>query len=53
MIDELAYGSAPKVVGQEVKGLAALGYESEAVVLKKGYAKTYNFHLHSFRFIMS
>lgn len=45
MIDELASGSAPKLIGQEVKGLASLGYESEAVVLKKGYAQTYGFHL--------
>ena len=45
MIDELAPGSAPKVVGQEVKGLVTLGYDSEAIVLKKGYAQTYNSHL--------
>jgi glycosyltransferase involved in cell wall biosynthesis len=46
LIDQLAPGSAPKVVGQEVKGLKTLGYDCEAIVLKKGYAKTYNFHLY-------
>jgi len=45
LIDELAFGSAPKVVGQEVKGLRSLGYHTEAIVLKKGYSQTYNFHL--------
>jgi len=45
MIDELASGSAPKVIGQQVKGLAALGHKSEALVLKMGYDKTYDFHL--------
>lgn len=45
LIDELASGSAPKMVGQEVKGLKSLGHDAEAVVMKKGFSSTYNFHL--------
>lgn len=44
MIDELASGSAPKLIGQEVRGLHALCYGSEAIVIRKGYAHTYNSH---------
>ncbi len=45
MIDELVSGSSPKTVGQAVKGLASLGYKSEAIIFKKGSDQAYNFHL--------
>lgn len=45
MADELAPGSMPKIVGQEVRGLRSLGYDAEAVVIKSGYSSTYDYHL--------
>jgi glycosyltransferase involved in cell wall biosynthesis len=45
MIDSLVPGSAPKIVGQEVRGLRALGYDAEAILLKSGYPPAYSFHL--------
>jgi glycosyltransferase involved in cell wall biosynthesis len=45
MADELAPGSMPKMVGQEVRGLASLGYDAEAVVMKSGYPSAYSYHL--------
>ncbi len=45
MIDELVSGSAPKMVGQEVRGLSSLGHNAEAVVIKSGYSPTYSYHL--------
>ncbi len=45
MIDQLAPGSAPKLVGQEVRGLRGLGHSSDAIVLKRGYDQTYRYHL--------
>lgn len=45
IIDRLASGSAPKVIGQEVRALKRLGHESESLVLKGGYSPVYNFHM--------
>ena len=50
LIDELAPGSAPKVIGQTCKGLEKLGHWCEALVLidaKKGneVSSVYSFHL--------
>ncbi len=50
LADEIAPGSAPKLIGQQVKALRRLGHECEAVVIiDKGYRRkfpdVYNFHL--------
>lgn len=50
LADELAPGSAPKIIGQSVKNLNAIGHQSEAlVIVDKGYAEkfpaVYNYHL--------
>ena len=46
MIDFIAPGSAPKAIGQEVRGLRNLGHDASSIVLKNGgYSKTYNFHM--------
>ena len=47
LIDELAPGSAPKVVGQTVKGLTKLGHKCDTYVLIDNgkMDKTFNFHL--------
>jgi glycosyltransferase involved in cell wall biosynthesis len=50
LVDELAPGSAPKIIGQSVKNLQQLGHYSEAlVIVDKGYAERfpgiYNYHL--------
>lgn len=45
LIDQLVSGSAPKTVGQEVRGLSRLGYKSEAIVIKNGFDTTYQSHL--------
>lgn len=50
LIDELAAGSAPKVIGQSVRGLEKLGHVCEAIVLidnqrQKELKEVYNFHL--------
>jgi len=50
LIDELAPGSAPKVIGQTYKGLEKLGHQCEAIVLidaKKGdeVSSVYSYHL--------
>jgi glycosyltransferase involved in cell wall biosynthesis len=49
IIDRLASGSAPKVIGQEVRGLRGLGHEAESLVLKGGYSPVYNFHMEGIR----
>lgn len=50
LIDELAPGSAPKVIGQTIKGLSKLGYECEGLVLVNNsfqdrFPEIYNYHL--------
>lgn len=50
LIDELAPGSAPKVIGQTCKGLENLGHKCEALVLinndqKQKVSETYEYHL--------
>lgn len=50
LIDELAPGSAPKVIGQTYKGLERLGHQCEAIALidaKEGseVSSVYNIHL--------
>lgn len=45
LIDRLAPGSAPKAIGQAVRGLRELGHDCEAVVIRGGYTPTYDFHL--------
>lgn len=50
LIDELAPGSAPKVIGQTYKGLEKLGHKCEALVLidnrqQEKFSDIYNFHL--------
>jgi glycosyltransferase involved in cell wall biosynthesis len=45
MMDQLVAGSAPKMVGQEVRGLSDLGYRAEALVIKSGYSPIYSYHL--------
>lgn len=49
IIDQLASGSAPKVIGQEVRGLKRLGHEAESLVLKGGYSSVYDFHMEGVR----
>ena len=49
-MDELAPGSAPKIMGQEVRGLRALGHECEAVsIIERDYPRrfpsVYDYHL--------
>jgi glycosyltransferase involved in cell wall biosynthesis len=45
MIDYIAPGSAPKAIGQEVKGLKKLGHDVSSLVIKGGYSEHYQFHL--------
>jgi len=52
LVDELAPGSAPKLIGQPIKELKKLGIESEALVLidngkYKKFPEIYNYHLNS------
>lgn len=50
LVDEIAPGSAPKLIGQPIKGLRQLGHEAEALILVKKsyqekYREVYNHHL--------
>lgn len=50
LIDELAPGSAPKLIGQSVKGLKKLGHICDGLVLvdnkkQKKFPEVYNYHL--------
>ncbi|MEM2141527.1 glycosyltransferase [Nitrososphaera sp.] len=49
IIDEIASGSAPKIIGQEVRALQRLGHDTESLVLKGGYSPVYNFHMEGVR----
>ncbi len=42
LVDEIAPGSAPKILGQTVKGLRSLGYKCEVIVMVgKDYHKKF------------
>ncbi|RKY33482.1 MAG: hypothetical protein DRP68_02195 [Candidatus Omnitrophota bacterium] len=50
LVDEIAPGSAPKILGQTVQGLSSLGHSCEALVIVerdyyKEFSEIYNFHL--------
>ena len=50
MADEIAPGSAPKIIGQEVRGLRALGHECEGIaIIRRDYWQrfpdVYDYHL--------
>lgn len=50
LIDELAPGSAPKLIGQAIRGLNRLGHTCEALILVDNkladrYPEIYNYHL--------
>ncbi|MCM8782374.1 MAG: glycosyltransferase [Candidatus Omnitrophica bacterium] len=50
LADELAPGSAPKLIGQPIKGLSSLGHNCEAVILidngiRKKFPEIYDYHL--------
>ncbi len=50
LIDELAPGSAPKIIGQSIRGLKKMGHDCEALVLidnglYRRFPEVYNYHL--------
>lgn len=54
LIDELAPGSAPKYIGQPIRGLMRIGYKCEALVLVNNrlqdkFPEIYKFHLNGVR----
>jgi glycosyltransferase involved in cell wall biosynthesis len=54
LVDEIAPGSAPKIIGQSVKNLNSLGHHAEALaIVDKGYSKkypqVYSYHLDDVR----
>lgn len=50
MIDYIASGSAPKTIGQEVRGLKKLGHETSSIVIKGGgYSPSYKFHMNGIK----
>ncbi len=54
LVDEIAPGSAPKLIGQPIRALQALGHTAEALVIvdnqsHRRYSQIYDFHLKDVR----
>lgn len=54
LVDEIAPGSAPKLIGQPIKGLEKMGHRCEGLILvnnglQKRFSDVYNYHLNGAR----